>query len=150
MKVKERGYIGGILNGIWTLIIGLKVTFIEFFTKKTTQQYPENRATLVMFDRFRGSLKMDIDDQGRNRCTACGLCEMNCPNNTISVESELITDSETGKKKKVLTNFRYNLGSCMFCLLCVNACPADAIAFDQNFEHAVYQKIKLEKVLNKV
>jgi len=144
---KKRGYIGSIVYGIITLIKGLKVTFIEFFTKKTTDEYPENRDTLVMFDRYRGALTMQLDDTGNNKCTVCGLCEMSCPNNTIKVESEIITDDETGKKKKVLVNFRYNLGSCMFCLLCVNACPANAIAFDTKFEHAVYNKAKLEKIL---
>ena len=145
---KERGYIGSIVYGIWTLIKGLKVTFMEFFTKKTTDEYPENRDTLVMFDRYRGTLTMQYDDAGHNKCTSCGLCEASCPNNTIEVESEIVTDNETGKKKKVLVNFRYNLGSCMFCLLCVNACPSNVIAFDTKFEHAVYNKTKLEKVLN--
>ena len=147
---KERGYIGGIVFGIWTLIKGLKVTFVEFFTKKTTEKYPENRDTLVMFERYRGSLTMQLDDAGNNKCTVCGLCEMSCPNNTIKIESEIITDDATDKKRKVLVNFRYNLGSCMFCMLCVNACPANAIAFDTTFEHAVYNKAKLEKVLNNV
>jgi len=148
MEEKKRGYIGSIVNGIWTLIKGLSVTLIEFFTKKTTQKYPENRDTLVMFDRYRGSLTMLCDEAGNNKCTACGLCAMNCPNNTIEVESEVITDKETDKKNKVLVNFRYSLGSCMFCMLCVNACPVGAIAFDTTFEHAVYNKAKLEKILN--
>jgi NADH-quinone oxidoreductase subunit I len=100
MGVSERGYIGGLLYGLWTLMLGLKVTFIEFFTKKTTQHYPENRKSLVMFDRYRGNLIMVRDDTGINQCTACGLCEMNCPNQTIVVESETITDEETGKKDR--------------------------------------------------
>ena len=145
---KHRGYIGSIVYGMITLIKGLKVTFVEFFTKKTTEKYPENRDTLVIFDRYRGSLTMQHDDKGNNKCTACGLCEMSCPNNTIKVESEVITDETTGKNKKVLVNFRYNLGSCMFCMLCVDACPSNAIAFDTKFEHAVYNKAKLEKVLD--
>jgi NADH-quinone oxidoreductase subunit I len=147
MEEKGRGYISSIVYGIWTLVKGLKVTFVEFFTKKTTDEYPENRDTLVIFDRYRGSLIMQHDDAGNNKCTACGLCETSCPNNTIVVESEIITDDETGKKKKELVNFKYDLGSCMFCMLCVNACPSNAIAFDTTFEHAVYSKAKLEKVL---
>ena len=147
MESKKRGYITGILDGIWTLIKGLKVTFIEFFTRKTTDEYPENRGTLVMFDRYRGNLIMQHDENGNNKCTVCGLCEMSCPNNSIAVENETITDEETGKKKKVLVNYRYNLGSCMFCMLCVNACPTNAITFDTKFEHAVYNKAKLEQIL---
>ena len=150
MEEKKRGYIGGIIYGLWTLIKGLKVTFIEFFTKKTTDEYPENRAKLVMFDRYRGTLTMLRDEAGNCKCTACGLCATGCPNNTIEVESEMITDDETGKKKKALVHFRYNLGSCMFCMLCVNACPSGAIAFDTTFEHAVYNKAKLEKNLETV
>jgi NADH-quinone oxidoreductase subunit I len=133
---------------MWTLVKGLKVTFVEFFTKKTTDQYPENRDMLVMFERYRGTLTMPRDENGKNKCTACGLCEMSCPNKTLQVEADTVTDNETGKKKKVLVNFRYDLGSCMFCLLCVNACPANAIAFDTKFEHAVFNKTKLTKVLN--
>ena len=127
---------------------GLKVTFVEFFTKKTTDEYPENRATLVMFDRYRGNLTMTHDEAGKNKCTACGLCEVSCPNNSLRIESEVVADEATGKKKKVLVSYRYDLGSCMFCLLCVKACPTDAIAFDTKFEHAVFDKTKLAKVLN--
>jgi len=150
MKEKKREYISSIVYGIWTLVNGLKVTFIEFFTKKTTQKYPENRDTLVMFDRYRGMLIMLHDENEKNKCTACGLCATNCPNNTIEIESKIITDEETGKKKKALVNFRYELGSCMFCMLCVNACPSNAIAFDTKFEHAVYNKAKLTKKLNTI
>ena len=141
-------YISRFIQGMWTLVKGLKVTFVEFFTKKTTEEYPENRDKLVMFERYRGTLTMLHDENGKNKCTACGLCEMNCPNNTLHIETDTVVDAETGKKKKVLVNFRYDLGSCMFCLLCVNACNANAIAFDTKFEHAVFNREKLTKMLN--
>jgi len=147
MKDKRRRYADRLVYGIWTLVKGLKVTFVEFFTKKTTDEYPENRASLVMFDRYRGNLIMTRDEAGNNKCTACGLCEVNCPNNSLRIESEVVTDEATGKKKKALVNYRYDLGSCMFCLLCVKACPTDAIAFDTKFEHAVFDKTKLSKIL---
>jgi NADH-quinone oxidoreductase subunit I len=141
-------YIGGIIHGIRTLVIGMKVTFVEFFTKKTTEEYPENRDTLVFADRFRGTLYMPLDENGNNKCIACTLCETNCPNGTLHLEIETVTDEETGKKKKVLRKYRYDLGSCMFCQLCVNVCPSDAIRFDTDFEHAVFNKEKLIKTLN--
>ena len=56
--------------------------------------------------------------------------------------------TEDGKKKKILAKYEYDLGACMFCQLCVNACPHDAITFDQNFEHAVFDRTKLVLQLN--
>ena len=112
-------YFSGLSKGVRSLCIGLKTTMREFFTKKVTEQYPENR----------------------------GLCQMACPNGTIKVTSETIT-TEDGKKKKILAKYEYNLGSCIFCQLCVNACPHNAITFDQNFEHAVFDRSKLILTLN--
>ena len=137
-------YITSFFKGLFSLLTGMKVTLREFFTKKTTEQYPENRATLKMFDRFRGELVMPHDENNHHKCIACGICEMNCPNGTIKITSEFVTD-ETGKKKKVLIKYRYDLGSCMFCQLCVKMCPQQAIEFKPTFEHAVYTRSKLVK-----
>lgn len=115
-------YIKGLFHGLGTLLTGLKVTGREFFTPKITEQYPENRATLKMYDRFCGSLTMPHDAEGRNRCIACGLCQSACPNGTIRLTTETVADPGTGKTKKRLVRYEYDLGSCMFCHLCVNAC----------------------------
>ena len=117
-------YIKGLFHGLGTLLTGLKVTGREFFTPKITEQYPENRATLKMYDRFCGSLTMPHDAEGRNRCIACGLCQSACPNGTIRLTTETVADPGTGKTKKRLVRYEYDLGSCMFCHLCVNACPS--------------------------
>ncbi|HIY15185.1 4Fe-4S binding protein [Alistipes megaguti] len=142
-------YIKGLFQGIGSLATGLKVTFREFFTPKVTEQYPENRATLRMYDRFCGELTMPHDAEGRNRCIACGLCQANCPNGTIRLVTETVADPETGKTKKRLVRYEYDLGSCMFCHLCVNSCPTGAIRFSQKFEHAVFTREKLVKQLNR-
>ena len=139
--------ISGLSKGVRSLCIGLKTTMREFFTKKVTEQYPENRKELKMFDRFRGTLTMPHNENNEHHCIACGLCQMACPNGTIKVTSETIT-TEDGKKKKILAKYEYNLGSCIFCQLCVNACPHNAITFDQNFEHAVFDRSKLILTLN--
>ena len=135
-------YIKGLFHGVGTLMTGMKVTLKEFFTPKVTEQYPENRATLKMYDRFCGELTMPHDAEGRNKCIACGLCQSNCPNGTIRLTTETVTDPE-------LVRYEYDLGSCMFCHLCVNVCPTGAIRFAPTFEHAVYTREKLVKQLNK-
>lgn len=142
-------YIKGIFHAVGTLLTGLKVTGREFFTPKITERYPENRATLTMYDRFRGTLTMPHDAEGKNKCIACGLCQAACPNGTIHIETESVTDEATGKSQRRLIRYEYDLGACIFCNLCVNACPHDAIRFDTQFEHAVYTRSKLVKTLNR-
>ena len=146
---EKRTYLGGLMHGIGTLLTGMKVTDREFFTKKVTEQYPENRNTLEISPRFRGRLVMPIDEEGNHKCIACGLCQMACPNDTIRIISESITDEETGKKKKVLVKYEYDLGACMFCQLCVNACNHHAIEFSTEFENAVFNRDTLVLILNK-
>lgn len=61
----------------------------------------------------------------------------------------MITDEETGKKKRHLVDYQYDLGDCMFCQLCVNACNFDAIRFTNDFENAVFNRDSLKLHLDK-
>jgi len=140
-------YFKDLFQGIGGLLTGMSVTLKELFTKKVTQQYPENRKTLVISDRFRGELVMPHDENNEHNCTSCGICEMNCPNGTIKITSKMI-QTEDGKKKKILDTYYYNLGMCTFCNLCVITCPSDAIKFDNVFENAIFTKDKLNMRLN--
>ena len=49
---------------------------------------------------------------------------------------------------RVIDKHIYHLGMCTFCGLCVKSCPSDALAFGQDFEHAVFNRHNLTKVLN--
>jgi NADH-quinone oxidoreductase subunit I len=74
---------------------------------------------------------------------------MNCPNGTIQVISKKEIDEATGKEKKVLDRYIYDIGSCTFCSLCTITCPQDAIEWSINFEHATFTRPKLYEQLNK-
>jgi NADH-quinone oxidoreductase subunit I len=73
---------------------------------------------------------------------------MNCPNGTIEIITKMV-DTEDGKKKKAIDKHIYRLSMCTFCALCVKTCPSNALAFSQEFEHAVFNRQLLVKVLNK-
>lgn len=142
-------YIGNIFSAIGSLATGMGVTLREFFTKKVTECYPENRKELKIPERHRAVLRMPHDENGNNKCIACGLCQSCCPNGTISITTKNVVDEESGKSRKVLVEYSYDLGSCMFCQLCVNACPKEAIEFSNEFENAVFDRSKLIIKLNR-
>lgn len=108
-KDQKYTYLGGLIHGISTLATGMKTSIKVYFRKKVTEQYPENRKELKMFDRFRGTLAMPHNENNEHRCVACGLCQIACPNDTITVTSETI-ETEDGKKKKILAKYEYDLG----------------------------------------
>jgi len=141
-------YIKNLLLGIWHLLQGLYITMLNFIRPKVTEQYPENRGKVFPYERMRGELIMPHNEQNEHKCTACGICETNCPNGTIHVISKKVMDEDTGKEKRVLDRYTYDLGCCIFCALCTMTCPQNAIAWSTNFEHALFTKAKLVQQLN--
>ena len=139
-------YLKRCITGPWSLMCGLSVSLKYFFDPRriVTEQYPENRKTLKMHERFRGRLEMIEDEDGNNLCTACGMCERACPNASINV---LATKNIAGKK--VLGRYVYHFASCTQCGLCVEACPFGAIRMNQDFEVATTDPNTLEMILNK-
>lgn len=145
MNIKE--YFVSIFKGFHSLLKGMAVTGKELVTPKVTEQYPENRAELHIPERFRATLEFIYDENGYHKCIACGSCERNCPNQTISITKRMV-DLPDGKKKMKLDKYTYDLGSCTFCGLCVQVCPTNAIRFSNDFEQAVFTREKLVKQLN--
>ncbi len=142
-------YFADIFHAIKSLLTGMKVTGRYFFSpwEIVTQQYPENRKTLKMYDRFKGEVIMPHNAHNEHRCTGCGICETNCPNGSIEIIQDKI-DTPEGKKKRIIDKHIYHLGMCTFCGLCIKTCPSNALAWGQEFEHAVFDRSKLTKILN--
>ncbi|MBR6756902.1 MAG: NADH-quinone oxidoreductase subunit I [Bacteroidaceae bacterium] len=143
----NKNYFASLFKGIGSLLTGMSITGKYFFSRKITQEYPENRETLIIPERFRATLSLVYDEEGNHKCIACGICQKNCPNNTIEIVAKKI-ETEDGKSKRVLDKYMYDLGSCTFCQLCVSTCPHNAIEFTNEFEQAVFSREKLVKQLN--
>lgn len=147
--MKLINYIKDILFGIWALLQGMYISMLNFIRPKVTEQYPENRGKVFPHDRMRGELIMFHNEKNEHKCTACGICMMNCPNGTIDVISKKELDEETGKEKKVLDRYIYDIGACTYCSICTITCPQDAIGWSNNFEHGLFTKEKLHYKLNR-
>jgi NADH-quinone oxidoreductase subunit I len=145
--MKILNYIKEIFEGIYRLFQGMYITMLNMLRKKVTEQYPENRGKHVYPERFRGMLELIRNEKNEPLCSGCGICINNCPNDTIKVTVKKEVD-ETGKEKRVLDKYIYDLGSCIFCGRCVQTCPSSGLKWSNHFEHSVFTRSKLIKQLN--
>jgi NADH-quinone oxidoreductase chain I len=129
---RERGPLHLVLSGIASLGKGLWITLAYMFRPPITVQYPEERVVLPL--RFRGRLVMPVDpEKGTSRCTACMRCVNICPNHSIDIEKQTGPDGAPIAKP---AKYLYNLGTCMFCNLCVEVCPFFALVMSDEHELA--------------
>jgi NADH-quinone oxidoreductase subunit I len=105
---------------LWELLQGLRVTLRNFFAKKVTVQYPEEKTP--QSPRFRGLHALRRYPNGEERCIACKLCEVVCPALAITIDSDTGPD---GLRRT--TRYDIDLFKCIYCGFCEEACPVDAI-----------------------
>ncbi len=128
---------------ILEIVKGLVLTLKQVFRPKFTRQYPEERWNPPASFRGRPVL---VEEDGVERCVACGLCARVCPALAIEVQA-----SETDlPKERYPIKFEINMLRCIFCGFCEEACPEEAIIMSdeyelvfRNTEDAVFGKEKL-------
>ena len=108
--------------------------FVGSYFKKerlVTVQYPEERLTPKENFRNIPFLVYDGDAETGLRCTACKICEQECPPQCIYIE--VLTD-EKGISKKKPKVFDIDMSVCMNCGICAEVCPFDSIKMDSEYE----------------
>ena len=120
MTFAERIYLPAIIGGMGT-------TLKHFFSKKVTIRYPEEKRYLGPV--FRGHHILKRDEEGAERCTACGLCAVACPAEAISMVADERKKGEEHlyREEKYASVYEINMLRCIFCGLCEEACPKQAI-----------------------
>ena len=122
------------------LLEGLGVTLKTLFTKPTTQQYPHVKPPLP--PRTRGVIALMEEN-----CTVCMLCARECPDWCIYIDSHKETvppkDGGRARTRNVLDRFAIDFALCMYCGICVEVCPFDALFWSPEFEYSTYSIAEL-------
>ncbi len=117
------------------LVKGLGVTFRTMSRRAATQQYPHVRPKLPA--RTRGVIALVEEN-----CTVCMLCSRECPDWCIYIDShkETVAPKEGGRARtrNVLDRFAIDFALCMYCGICVEVCPFDALYWTPEFEYAEF------------
>ena len=127
---------------IWGIGIlkGLGITMRNMFRGPITLKYPHEKLELP--ERARWAVQMKHDDEGNHKCTACLACEKACPDFVIKID--VTTDEE---RNKHIDAWGYEIGACMMCGLCVEACTFDAIEMGHDYELARFEASELKTKL---
>jgi len=127
---------------LWNIVKGMFITFMHIFKKKPTIRYPEQKREFSPV--FRGLHVLNRDEEGRENCTACGLCAVACPAEAITMEAaeRLPNEEHLYREEKYAAKYEINMLRCIYCGLCEEACPKDAIYLTDRIVHSEYTRGK--------
>jgi NADH-quinone oxidoreductase subunit I len=122
------------------LMKGLAVTLKHALRPSITQQYPQEKPDLP--PRTRGVIALK-----EANCTVCYKCSRECPDWCIYIDAHKETHEPAsggrGRSMKVLDRFAIDYALCMYCGICVEVCPFDALFWSPEFEYAEYDIVEL-------
>ena len=118
------------------LLKGMAVTLKHLFKHNTVIQYPDEKQDLP--SRTRGVIALKEEN-----CTVCMLCARECPDWCIYIDShkETLPPKRAGgrpRKRNVLDRFAIDYSLCMYCGICVEVCPYDALFWSREYEYSEY------------
>lgn len=133
MTFAERIYLPAIIDGAL-------ITLRHLFKRKSTIKYPETKREFS--DVWRGQHVLKRDDQGRERCTACGLCAVSCPAEAITMTAAERKKGEEHlyREERYAAKYEINMLRCIFCGLCEEACPKEAIFLTDRLVPTEFQR----------
>jgi NADH-quinone oxidoreductase subunit I len=146
MTSRRHNLAAEVFIGAWSMCKGLQVTLFNWLRRpRITENYPAKPA--YTYPRFRGRMVHKRDEAGRLKCTACLACQKACP--TLAIP-HIKGDDRKGREKRA-AEYVWDGGRCLFCNLCVEACPFDAITLNGTYstvgEHRADSHCDLEKLL---
>ncbi len=120
------------------LLQGMKITLNYTFSKTVTLRYPDEE-TWIPYKRFRGLHTLNRNEEGKELCVGCELCQKSCPTQCITV---IPTEDKTGKgiADRIAYRWEIDLLRCMFCGLCEDACPTEALKLGRQYELASFSR----------
>lgn len=116
----------------------LATTIKNVFRTPTTVHYPEQKRERS--ERYRNTFALLHDAEGDELCVGCLQCERICPSQVITVIAEKKESPVTGKRRGYATDFVLDLNACIYCELCVQVCPTDAIVMTRTAETPGYSR----------
>ena len=127
---------------------GLSVTLRTMLRRSVTAQYPDKEPELPV--RSRGVIALQEEN-----CTSCMLCARECPSWCIYIDSHketipATTEGGRDRSQNVLDRFDIDFSLCMYCSICIEVCPFDALHWSPEFAYAEGDIVDLTHDMNRL